>query len=282
MTPNKPALIAAKLEIEAFAPRRGGVMDRTADDVLRQTESLMWDHKDDIEPIKQAMLADILSILDEQKSIGSTRRNVVFTYKERLISRTKLKVALQDYFMGGEMLGWIMATQSNSEEAQALSNQVATRISGDEAKQKIIVAMYGADQDLYYPYGFFEAETGLDRTVLKPAMTSLREAGIMDFARGLMTEDGEVAGSGFGIKHYALFKEAYAVVTPIHKTEDAFRHELDELIRDMGIEYYQRKRVRGAVIRFIESHTDEIQAIYGVDTKGIDLRLDDPESKVKA
>lgn len=171
-----------------------------------------------------------------------------------------------------------MADSSKSEEAPAGGNQVATLISEDEAKQKIIVAMYGADQDLYYPYAFFEAETGLDRKVLKPAMTSLRAAGIMDFARGLMTEDGEVAGSGFGIKHYALFKEVYSVVTPIHKTEDAFRRELDDLIHNIGVEYCQRKHVRGSIIRFIESHIAEIQAIYGADDAGSDMATTDPEA----
>jgi hypothetical protein len=172
-----------------------------------------------------------------------------------------------------------MATQRSQNVAtKALSNQVDTLISGDEAKQKIIVAMYGADHGLYYPYAFFEAETGLDRKVLKPAMTSLRAADIMDFARGLMTEDGEVAGSGFGIKHYALFKEAYSVVTPIHKTEDSFRRELDDLIRNIGIEYHQRKHVRGSIIRFIESRVAEIQTIYGADDEGSDMATPDPEA----
>jgi hypothetical protein len=54
------------------------------------------------------------------------------------------------------------------------------------------------DTDYCYSYAAFESD-GFDRATLKTAMTDLRERGYVQYERGLMTEEGEVAGSGFGI-----------------------------------------------------------------------------------
>lgn len=64
-----------------------------------------------------------------------------------------------------------------------------------ENQYKILAA---SSDEWCYPYSHFESETGLDRKTLQKEMKQLRELGLMEYVRGLMTEDGEVAGSGFG------------------------------------------------------------------------------------
>ena len=55
------------------------------------------------------------------------------------------------------------------------------------------------EEDLYYSYGWLEID--LDIKTLKKEMKGLRELGLVDFQRGLMDEDGGVAGSGHQIAY---------------------------------------------------------------------------------
>lgn len=65
-----------------------------------------------------------------------------------------------------------------------------------ENQVKVIKAL---DDELYYGYDYICNETDLDRSEAKEAITTLRQIGVVDFARGLMNDDGEVGGSGFAI-----------------------------------------------------------------------------------
>jgi len=56
--------------------------------------------------------------------------------------------------------------------------------------------------DWYYPFSHFE-NLRLTRKVLSKEFKILREAGLVQFSNGLMTEDGEVAGSGYGRRFIA-------------------------------------------------------------------------------
>lgn len=53
--------------------------------------------------------------------------------------------------------------------------------------------------EYYWGYDYICDETGLTRVQAKEAIDRLRLVGAVNFLRGLMTEDGEVAGSGFGV-----------------------------------------------------------------------------------
>lgn len=56
------------------------------------------------------------------------------------------------------------------------------------------------DTDMYGSYAHFsDAVPNFD--TLKIEIQYLKKAGLITYARGLMTEDGEVAGSGFGIAY---------------------------------------------------------------------------------
>ena len=72
----------------------------------------------------------------------------------------------------------------------------------DEVK---IIKCLNWDAELCYGYDYITSETGLDRATAKKAIDNLRSMGVVQFYRGLMTDDGEVAGSGFcvGDRHKA-------------------------------------------------------------------------------
>ena len=55
------------------------------------------------------------------------------------------------------------------------------------------------DDEFCYSYRHFEGKYTRDE--LKVAMKELRDRGLVEFHRGLMNEDGEVAGSGFCRAH---------------------------------------------------------------------------------
>lgn len=57
---------------------------------------------------------------------------------------------------------------------------------------------YGAGE-WFWPFGPIEADTGLSRDDVRSACRALRAKGLAEFMRGLWSEDGEPAGSGYGI-----------------------------------------------------------------------------------
>lgn len=67
-----------------------------------------------------------------------------------------------------------------------------------ENEVKIIRCL--TSDEYYYAYQWICDETDLTREQAKEAIDKLRSIGVVRFARGLMNDDGEVGGSGFGIE----------------------------------------------------------------------------------
>ena len=70
---------------------------------------------------------------------------------------------------------------------------------------KILVAM--ADQDWDYRFMSFDsisAESEVDRGHIRRDVRHLARKGLVEFARGLSNEDGELRGSGYGITRAGL------------------------------------------------------------------------------
>jgi hypothetical protein len=55
------------------------------------------------------------------------------------------------------------------------------------------------DGEMCLPFSYIEGDTKLNTKEVRKACRSLRMKGFAQFYRGLMTEDGEVAGSGYSI-----------------------------------------------------------------------------------
>lgn len=105
---NRVALDAAKLEIEAFAPKKGVAMNkRTAHDVLDACHgNSVFGESFDKEAALQQLLADILllDVMQDEKPDDSDRPHQ-YEYRNKLKNqvRAELRQALKDYFMGGDV-----------------------------------------------------------------------------------------------------------------------------------------------------------------------------------
>ena len=64
-----------------------------------------------------------------------------------------------------------------------------------ENQYKILKSL--ENDEMCYYYSYIEKETKLSREVLEKEVKTLRKAGLVLYVRGLMTDEGEVAGSGF-------------------------------------------------------------------------------------
>ena len=64
-----------------------------------------------------------------------------------------------------------------------------------ENQYKILKFLH--DEEWCYPYAPIEEETKLSRDILEREVKVLREVGLVKYVRGLVTEEGEFAGSGF-------------------------------------------------------------------------------------
>lgn len=112
---------------------------------------------------------------------------------------------------------------------------------------RAILSALGDNDEWCYPYKYLERITGYDREVLKPHVKKLRELNLVKYERGLMTEDGEVAGSGFCV-NYQNWRELRDVVeaTPEHQ-----RNRLSDIIDDFKSGYKTKTDVMNQVDRYI-------------------------------
>lgn len=60
-----------------------------------------------------------------------------------------------------------------------------------------IMAYLNSDEELCMGYKGLTAFLGVSRPYLEPAIKHLKELGYLEFWKGLTTDDGEVAGSGW-------------------------------------------------------------------------------------
>lgn len=63
--------------------------------------------------------------------------------------------------------------------------------------EEAVLAELSSTEEHCLNYAWLEGVNGLDRKGLQPVIKRLKELGFIEFWRGLMTEDGEVAGSGW-------------------------------------------------------------------------------------
>lgn len=63
--------------------------------------------------------------------------------------------------------------------------------------RRILEALYGECEEWFFNFAYLQRETGCTREEVSKACRVLRARGVLEFARGLMTGDGEVAGSGY-------------------------------------------------------------------------------------
>ena len=83
----------------------------------------------------------------------------------------------------------------------------------NEIQLQILEAMYESDSEYVVGYDTFENVTGRKRKVLKPEVTALRKACLIEHVKGCMNDDNEVTGSGFAIV-YGMREKVEALLSP--------------------------------------------------------------------
>lgn len=112
------------------------------------------------------------------------------------------------------------------EQLNAERNITRALVSSLTKEQTAILKVWlDRDSDYCYPYITFEKSTGLDRKVLQANMKVLRDMGLVYYARGLMDEEGQVAGSGHGIEHHA-----YQAINELFQPEIERKNEIESLL----------------------------------------------------
>jgi len=68
-----------------------------------------------------------------------------------------------------------------------------------DVEWRVLEILSGGHDEWCFGLSTIAGDAGLHRELTRGALRSLRDRGLAKFQRGLMTEDGDVAGSGYGI-----------------------------------------------------------------------------------
>lgn len=66
-------------------------------------------------------------------------------------------------------------------------------------ERAVLETLGGVGEDYCFAFAYISAGTGLERKDVRAACRSLAAKGLARYERGLWTEDGDMAGSGYGL-----------------------------------------------------------------------------------
>lgn len=66
------------------------------------------------------------------------------------------------------------------------------------------LALITTPEEFYVPFSRLQEETGMDRATVRRVCRHLARRGYAEYRKGLFTEDGYVAGSGYAITNSSL------------------------------------------------------------------------------
>ena len=78
-----------------------------------------------------------------------------------------------------------------------------------------VLACLACDDEWAYPFAHISSDTGLSRDETRTACRALAVRGLAQFCRGLMTEDGDVAGSGYSATRAGVLHHWNSVAAPL-------------------------------------------------------------------
>ena len=133
--------------------------------------------------------------------VDKVNGTIVFPITDMEMTPNKETAMLGDYLVRDVSGGWGEVRKYTAGEFKGrFSEKVNFRqlryYSLTEIEYQVLKAL--GDSDLCYGYDWIMDYTKVDRAETKKAIDHLRELRVISFYRGLMNDDGEVAGSGFG------------------------------------------------------------------------------------
>ena len=134
--------------------------------------------------------------------IDKVNGTIVFPVTDTDMTPKKETAMLGDFLARNVSGGWgevrkYTAGEFKSQFTEKVSYRDLRFYSLTEIEYQVLQALH--DSDLCYGYDWIMDYTKVDRKETKKAVDHLRELRVISFYRGLMNDDGEVAGSGFGI-----------------------------------------------------------------------------------
>ncbi|MET3602197.1 hypothetical protein [Martelella mangrovi] len=100
-------------------------------------------------------------------------------------------------------------TQLEAETKKQMHGETAPVVALENAILSVLASYTAIDGELCLPFGHFN-KLGLHREVLRGLMKSLKEQGLVEYYRGLTTEEGEFCGAGYSLTRagYSRAQEA--------------------------------------------------------------------------
>lgn len=145
------------------------------------------------------LLKNRLDMADGEIEVDEANYTVKFrTAMDAYMKRDFVTVKLGDYFSTRNERAEVFTKAQVKYDFTRKTLTPPSYYTPTDAQVKVIQVLSENDE-WCYPYNHICSETGLTRAEAKQAIDVLRQFGIVEFHRGLITEDGEVAGSGFGM-----------------------------------------------------------------------------------
>lgn len=135
--------------------------------------------------------------------VDKVNGTIVFPVTDTDMTPKKETAMLGDYLARDVSGGWgevrkYSAGDFKSRFTERVSYRELRFYSLTEVEYQVLQALQ-YDSDMCYGYDWIMDYTKVDRKETKKAVDHLRDLQVIGFHRGLMNDDGEVAGSGFGI-----------------------------------------------------------------------------------
>lgn len=137
--------------------------------------------------------------------IDITNHTITFTSRSLGDNREQKVAKIGDYLMrnvtGGDYAEMFVLKRYEIKQRFSVKHNYAqlTFYQLTDVEYNVLRCILAQNTEWFYPYSSLEEYTGVDRKETKIATKHLRELGLLEFQNGLMTDEGEVAGSGFGI-----------------------------------------------------------------------------------
>lgn len=119
--------------------------------------------------------------------------NEEYDYRKKVVSLKRADHVTANYIIEAELDDIVEVIK----EAVRDSNEKQYDTGNLSNLEEDILAAMCSDAEYCINYSILSRQLKVDRKYLEPAIKNLKSFGYLEFWRGLMTEDGEVAGSGW-------------------------------------------------------------------------------------
>lgn len=120
--------------------------------------------------------------------------NEEYNYRKKVVNLKRADHVTANYIIESELDDIVDVIKEAVQESKSKQSDSHGKLS--ELEEDILAAMC-SDAEYCINYSILSRQLKVDRKYLEPAIKNLKSFDYLEFWRGLMTEEGEVAGSGW-------------------------------------------------------------------------------------